>query len=326
MKLSNKELQKIYFGAYNFAETEDGYLQAFQYTAQQIAYFKKAFDFWYERCTASTSKTIEIKTNAKKISFDYKIIWKGSEDSFELMVDGLITKIYYIKDLKEEGSLSFDLTASLEGVYDNPDGMRDVIIYLPADATIVVKNFEIDGDYTPAKKGTKVLWLGDSITQGFGPLRSSQTYVCVANRVLNYDIINQGIGGYVYDKKSLLKMEGYKPEKLIVALGTNQYGCETMKDIEEYYPRLFELYGKDIPTLVITPLWRGDNMDGIPTLVKFCDKLKEILAKYPNIKVVDGFKLVPHLPEYFLDNLHPNGLGTEVYGRNLVEKIRELKF
>lgn len=326
MKLSNNELQKIYFGAYNFAETDDGYLQSFQYTAEQIAYFKEAFDFWYERCTASTSKTIEIRTNAKKISFDYKIIWKGSEDSFEAMVDGLITKIYYVKDLKDEGSLNFDLTSSLEGIYDNPDGMRDVVIYLPADATVLIKNFEIDGDFTPSKKGAKVLWLGDSITQGFGPLRSSQTYVSVANRILNYDIINQGIGGYVYDKKSLLKMEGYKPEKLIVALGTNQYGCETMKDIEEYYPRLFELYGKDIPTLVITPLWRGDNMEGIPTLVKFCDKLKEILAKYPNIKVVDGFKLVPHLPEYFLDNLHPNCLGTEVYARNLVEKIRELKF
>lgn len=326
MKLSNKDLQKIYFGAYNFTETEDGYLQAFQFTSEQIEYFKKASDFWYERCTASTSKTIEIKTNAKTISFDYKIIWKGSEDSIEAMVDGIITKIIYIKELKEEGSLTFDLTETLEGIYDNPDGMRDVVIYLPADATIVIKNFEINGDYTPAKKGSKVLWLGDSITQGFGPLRSSQTYVSVANRILNYDIINQGIGGYVYDKKSLLKMEGYKPEKLIVALGTNQYGCETMKDIEEYYPRLFELYGKDIPTLVITPLWRGDNMEGIPTLVKFCDKLKEILAKYPNIKVVDGFRLVPHLPEYFLDNLHPNGLGTEVYGRNLVEKIRELKF
>lgn len=160
MKLSNTELQKIYFGAYNFAETEDGYLQAFQYTAEQIAYFKEAFEFWYERCTASTSKTIEIRTNAKKISFDYKIIWKGSEDSFEAMVDGLITKIFYVKDLKDEGSLSFDLTASLEGVYDNPDGMRDVVIYLPADATVVIKNFEIDGDYAPAKKSGKgfVAW------------------------------------------------------------------------------------------------------------------------------------------------------------------------
>lgn len=326
MKLSNTDLQKIYFGAYNFCETDDGYLQSFQYTADQIAYFKGAFDFWYERCTASTSKTIEITTDAKKISFDYKFLWKGSDDSFELMIDGLITQIFYVKDLKESGKIEFDLDAGLDGVYGSKDGKKSVVIYLPADATIGIKNFEIDGDFTPAKKGEKVLWLGDSITQGYGPLRSSQTYVSVANRLLNYDIINQGIGGYVYDKKCLMPMPGYTPKKLIVALGTNQYGCETMKDIEEYYPRLFEVWGKNIPTLVITPLWRGDNLEGVPTLVKFADKLKDILTKYPNIKVVDGFKLVPHLPEYFLDNLHPNQLGTEVYGRNLVEKIRELGF
>ncbi len=36
--------------------------------------------------------------------------------------------------------------------------------------------------------------------------------------------------------------------------------------------------------------------------------------------------LIPRLPEYYLDNLHPNCLGTENYGRNLVEAIRRLKF
>ena len=88
------------------------------------------------------------------------------------------------------------------------------------------------GPFSPARKNEKVLWLGDSITQGFGPLRSAQTYVSVANRLLNYDIVNQGIGGYIYDKKSLMKMDGYTPDKIIVALGTNQFGCETMKDVE----------------------------------------------------------------------------------------------
>ena len=29
--MTNKELQSIYFGAYTFDETEDGWLQAFQY-------------------------------------------------------------------------------------------------------------------------------------------------------------------------------------------------------------------------------------------------------------------------------------------------------
>ncbi|HPX27344.1 MAG TPA: SGNH/GDSL hydrolase family protein [Treponemataceae bacterium] len=315
MIINNEQLKKIYFGAYLFEETDDGYLQSFQYNKAQTAYFKKTSDFFYDRCMAGSAKTLEFTTEAVKISFEYKIIWAGSQDSFELCEDGLITDIVYVKDIKEKGKISFSLE----------DGKKNVIIYLPADATVVIKNFEIDKDFVPAKKGEKVLWIGDSITQGFGPLRSAQTYVSVANRLLGYEIINQGIGGYVYDKKSLMKMEGYTPDKIIVALGTNQYGTESMQDIEEYYEELTKLY-KDIPVLCITPLWRGDNVEGIPTLIRFCTRLKSIVKKYKSVTMVDGFKLVPHLPEYFLDNLHPNQLGAEVYGRNLVKAIEELGF
>ena len=316
MILTNKELQNFYFGAYSFEERDDGYLQAFQYTKEQMEYFKGAFDFWYDRCMATTAKTIEMKTDAQKISLEYKIIWKGSEDSFELMIDGLITKIDYVKNVKEEGKLEWQL----------PAGMKNVVIYLPADATLLIRNFEIDSKAERPVKNEKVLWLGDSITQGFGPLRSAQTYVSVANRLLNYDIINQGIGGYVYDKKSLLKMPDYTPDKIIVALGTNQYGSETMKDVEEYYKSLMKVYGNEIPVLCISPLWRGDKPEDSAIFERFCNNIKKIAGSYKNVKVIDGFKLVPHLSEYYLDNLHPNCLGTETYGRNLVEEIRRIGF
>ena len=187
-----------------------------------------------------------------------------------------------------------------------------------------IKNFEIDG-YRCVTKDIKVLWLGDSITQGFGPLRSGHTYVSVANRLLNYDIINQGIGGYVYDKNILMQMGDYKPDKIIIAMGTNQFGTETMQDIEEYYERLKAIYA-DTPVLVVTPIWRGDVENGEPTLISFCNKLKAICEKYSNITIVDGFKLVPHLEEYFLDKLHPNCLGGEIYGRNLVREIEKAGF
>ena len=316
MKLTNEELKKYYYGAYSFKETDDGYLQAYQYTDAQMDYFREVSDFWYERCYASTSKTIEFITEATKVSFDYKIVWIGSLDSFEVAVDGIVTQIVYVKDIDKEGKIEFDL----------PVGSKQVIVYLPADATVVIKDFEVNAEIDKVIKNAKVLWLGDSITQGYGPLRSSCTYVSVANRILNYDIINQGIGGYVYDKKSLMKMEGYNPDKLIVSLGTNQFGCETMVDIEEYYERLFGIYGKDIPVLCIIPIWRGDVENGEPTLIKFCENLKKIVARYSNIQMVEGWKLVPHLPEYFLDNLHPNQLGAEVYGRNLVAEIQKLGF
>lgn len=317
IKLSTEELKNIYFGAYSFAETEDGYLQAFQYTQAQMDYFKRAQEFWYDRCMASTAKTLEFTTRARRISFEYRIVWQGSQDSFEAYVDGLATDIRYVKDLETEGTLCFSL----------PQGEKRVTIYLPADATVLIRGFTSDAAVErPESKTAKVLWLGDSITQGFGPLRSSCTYVSVANRLLNYDVINQGIGGYVYDKNSLMKMEGYDPDKLIVALGTNQFGTKSMKDVEEYYETLTGIYGAEKPVLCITPLWRGDVPNGLPTLTRFCENVKAIAGKYQNVKIADGFKLVPHLPEYYLDKLHPNCLGAEVYGRNLADTIRKLGF
>lgn len=316
MILTNEELKNIYFGAYEFEETSDGYLQSFQYAKEQVEYFKGAFEMWYERCTASSAKTLEFTTSASKLSFEYKFIWKCSPDSFELMVDGLITDIAYVKDIADEGTITWSL----------PEGEKDVVIYLPSDATVLIRNFTIDADVKRAVKKEKVLWLGDSITQGYGPLRSSHTYVSVANRILNYDILNQGIGGYIYDKNSLMKMEGYTPDKIIVALGTNQYGDETMTAVEEYYERLIGIYGNEIPILCVTPLWRGDSEDGIPTLIAYCEKIKKIVSQYKNIRVIEGMKLVPHLSEYFLDNLHPNCLGCEWYGRNLVKEIQKMGF
>jgi lysophospholipase L1-like esterase len=316
MILTNDELKKIYFGAYFFEEKEGGYLQAFQYSQKQMDYFNEAFDFWYDRCMASTAKTFEFSTSAEEISFDYKILWKGSDDSFELMIDGLITNIEYVKDLKIEGKITWKL----------PSGQKNVVIYLPVDATVLVKDFAIDADYVPAVKGPKVLWLGDSITQGYGPLRSSCSYVSVANRLLGYDILNQGIGGYVYDKKSLMKMNGYDPEKIIVAMGTNQYGDKDMSVVEEYYETLTGIYGNDIPILCVSPIWRGDHIDELPVFYKFCEDVKKIASSYKNVTVIDGLTLVPHLSEYYLDNLHPNPLGAEIYGRNLVEIIRKTGF
>jgi len=315
MRLSNEQLKSIYFGALRFEETGDGWLQAFQYTQSQMDYFKRTSDFWYERCSSSNAKTFELTTSATKISFGYKIIWKGTDDTVELYADGLAEKIYYVKDMNEEGRLSFELK----------EGEKQIIIYLPADAALLVRDFEINADYAPAKKGERVLWIGDSITQGFGTFRSSHIYVSVANRILNYDIVNQGIGGYIYDKNTMVPMEGYMPDKIIISMGTNQFGAETMDDVEDYYKCLKEVYG-DTPVLCISPIWRGDHPEGFETLERFCENVRRIAAQYPNITVVDGFRMVPHLGEYFIDRLHPNSLGAELYGRNLVEVIKETGF
>ncbi len=317
MILSSEQLKSIVFGAYYFWETDDGYLHPIQHTEKQVEYFKNLLEFYYVRSIAGNAKTIEFSTTATEISFDYKIPWFGGLDTVELMVDGIIIQKIDAEALKSGSNIAFTL----------PEGEKQVVIYLPTDAQMVIKNFSINAPFKPAQKGDKVLWIGDSITQGYGPHRSACTYVSVANRLLNYDIVNQGIGGYYYDKNSLDKMAGYQPDKIIIALGTNQYSDpEAPRKVTEYYELLHELYG-DTPVLCITPLWRPDLKDeNYEAFVAFCGKIAEICKQYDNITVVDGLKLIPHLNDYIFDNVHPNALGCEVYGRNLVEEIRKIGF
>lgn len=311
--LENDELKKIYFGVYEFVEYGDGYLKANQYSKAQMDYFRGAFDFWFERCDASTAKTIECITDATKISFDYRFLWRGSEDTIELFIDGLAYTIIYVRDLEQEGNISLEL----------PGGRHEAVIYLPADATLLIRNFMINSSYEIPEKKKKILWLGDSITQGFGPLRSAETFVSIVNRTLKCDVINQGIGGYIYDKKSLMPMEGYTPDLIVVSLGTNQYKTESMADVEEYYETLEAVYGSTLPIICISPIWRGDQPEDIEIFYSFCKKVCEIAGRYPNVSVIDGLTLVPHLKEYYLDNLHPNCLGTETYAANLVKELKK---
>ena len=319
MKMNNAVLKNYYFGAYEFGETEDGYLQAFQYSKPQIDYFKRVEQYWYDRCTASTAKTLEFITQSTEFSFEYRIIWQGSFDTFELFADGECVAVYRVEELAKEGTLKFHIPGEMQ--------KRHVIIYLPVDATVLIRNFICNGSVQPPVKTKKVLMLGDSITQGFGPLRSSGTFVSVANRELNFDILNQGIAGYVYDKGSLMKMGDYNPDWIIVALGTNQYFAKSIKPVESYYERLFEIYGNDIPTLVITPVWRNDfeNEKERETFFTFCNAIKAICKRYRNITVIDGFDLVPHSEEYYIDSLHPNEKGAALYGHNLADFIRNLQ-
>ena len=45
-------------------DAEGGYLKANQYSRPQMDYFSTAFEMWYERCDASTAKTLEFTTDA----------------------------------------------------------------------------------------------------------------------------------------------------------------------------------------------------------------------------------------------------------------------
>jgi hypothetical protein len=171
------------------------------------------------------------------------------------------------------------------------------------------------------------LIIGDSITQGAGPSIASLAYANALSRELGYNVLAQGIGGYRYEPNDVMAVDGFIPDKIIVALGTNWYDVESYDyelNVIEFYKRLNETFPK-IPVLSITPLWRG-NVEDWERFMWCIDKIKNVCAEYDNIKVVDGFTLVPNTNECFSDKVHPNAFGSIMYSTNLIKAIKKLKF
>lgn len=314
MKLSNQTFSKLIKGAYQF-KTQEGYLSFRHFDDAQLEYLKFN-DFFGLRSTFSSSVTAEFITDAEEISFDFKVFGAGSLDTVDVYADNFAVCRKHLKDIGNKGHISFTL----------PEGKKHIKVYFPADANMGVKNFRIDGSWRKSnKKSPKLLCIGDSITQGYGSLITGLTYVNVANRILGYDVLNQGIGGYYYDAGMLTPMEGYSPDKILLAMGTNQYhAADKEEKIVGFFKKFREVY-PDIPTLVITPLWRGNAPERLHELVETANIIRREAEKSENIRIVDGFGILPHLPEYYMpDLLHPNALGMQIMGEAVAEHIKHI--
>ena len=199
-------------------------------------------------------------------------------------------------------------------------------MYFPTDVEIRLKNFRLNGTWEPVlPEKERVLWIGDSITQGVGSFMGSETFVNIVGRKLKYESLNQGIGGYGYIDRALKPLEYFRPTKIVVALGTNDRS-EGLKERTEAFYRKLNACFCGLPVLAITPIWRGDDAKKCEELKKIAEMTESVCRAYPNVRLVNGFGLVPPIPYCFWDNLHPNAWGMEKYADNLIEKIKEIKF
>jgi lysophospholipase L1-like esterase len=318
MKLSHNSIAKLVHGALRVEKLDKGYTGFYRFSKGQEELLKTKRDaFLYERVCLSSGVTLEFVTDAKFVTFDYRIPVSFSNDSIDVYINGVLRFVYKTQDLGKNGTLEFMLV-----------GEKNLVeIYFPIDSEVNIKNLVIAGKYKSVKKRTPVLWFGDSITQGYGSNLTSFCYQRVANMALKYEVLNQGIGGYWYDEEFVQEMQGYYPKKIIISLGTNQFrSADYFERVKKFYDNLTMLY-PNVSTLAILPIWRDDlELKDTENLFKTNIKIQEIISNYKQVQIVDGFTLVPHVDEMFLDKLHPNALGSKMYGDNLVKAIKNLKF
>lgn len=205
----------------------------------------------------------------------------------------------------------------------------------------------------------RLLFLGDSITQGSGASCLHECYVSVVGRKLGCEAVNYGIGGtriakqkkctvpHVWDMDFQLRAgEMYKEaDRVFVFGGTNDYGHGDsllgeydVKDPYTFYggvrnlvEKLAQLYGKE-KLCFILPLRRYNDekvarANGAP-LAAYVAILKEVLEKQ-GVDYIDlyenGFAkpLVNTGDEWTVDGLHPNDRGHEFVADKICEYVRK---
>ena len=264
--------------------------------------------------------TLDLVTDASSFSFTYAVNPGGTGHSFDLFLDGVM--VTHAPCAKACDTLSLSL----------PEGEHRVTVYFPHHSVceIVEVALEDGATLSPAPApALRILFVGDSITHGSTSAFASMTYAHQVARLLNAEIVNQGISGAVFNPFAVDDQLSAEPDMVVLAFGTNDWSLTTrgifVGAANGQLARLRDKY-PNIPIISLLPLWRADHTR--ITAVGSFEDMREILraaAERFDVTVIDGLELVPHVTSVFADNrLHPNAFGFQVDAEELAKRLAKI--
>jgi Lysophospholipase L1 and related esterases len=325
MELCLAQLKSITNGAIDVTE-ENGEYRFHRFTEKQTKEYGVKENLKI-RCACPAGVSLDFETDSDFFQVQYSLKFSTGRPFFHFD--------FYVNDIFT-ASIGEDPLVNREGTvcYQFPKEFgktKRVTIYLPQLYELTLSNISLSNGsrITPAQQKSKKLFcLGDSITQGMEAKYPSNTYPVQLARYLNAELLNQGVGGYIFNHESLDKDLPYSPDLITVAYGTNDWSSlpsaeALLTNVTAYFKTLCAIY-PTVPIYAITPLWRSNLHDIRPagTFEQVGNTMRTVCEKYPNIKVVDGMKLVPNMSLYLNDKtIHPNDLGFLHYAFQLSKAI-----
>ena len=332
MQLHSQELISLIKGTIFISNEADGWMSLSRFTENQSEYYlEKTPDTLYPKTRATAGMKFDFFTDAKEFSFDYRVFSASSRTfySVDLYIDGIFCDELYVMNFlrKKSGTASFTL----------PDGSHRITAYLPNLMRMDIRNVRLTGASfaKPVASKMKILCLGDSITQGYDAYHSSLSYTNRLSQMLDAEILNQAVGGEVFDAKILDQILPFEANLITVAYGTNDWAIRESKErfldeAERFFKTIKENYPKQ-KIVYISPIWRGDFQKPFGTeatpVGAFDTSVAALqaLAKENGLFVIDGMALTPHHSDFFADQiLHPNDLGFGFYADNLLKELQKL--
>ena len=219
--------------------------------------------------------------------------------------------------------------APAEGIMQLP-GMGDthhVRVWLPCLRGCTLRSVMGNGSLVePVKKRRDLLVLGDSIAQGFVVDDPALAWPTLLAAGLGLDVVNQGVGGQVFQPGTLYGLAPtIDPAVIVVALGAN-YRYEpcrerlVTRDVRSFLEQVARLW-EDVPTWVATPLWHDE--DAWPSHRMSCFEVVPRLiraqaSRFGGMRVVDGAGLLDPDAALMADGFeHPGPAGSRQVARRL---------
>ena len=176
-----------------------------------------------------------------------------------------------------------------------------VTVWLPCLSPCAVRHVHGDGTYIAHVASRPLLLvLGDSISQGFVGGDPALLWPTRLARELDLDLLNQGVGGQVFQPGSLAGLSAVvAPARIVVELGANyRYEpCQPSRVEPQIKAFLNEVSSRwpEVPVSVITPL---HHLEGVyPTHARSCfDQVPQMMAQETNrhqqMTLIDGRTLL----------------------------------
>jgi lysophospholipase L1-like esterase len=353
--LEKDELITCVLNSVQVIEDEEGYLSFLRFTDKQMAVYEPNA-LYRPMSQCSSGICLSLETNADELTFECRTAELNPKVLVEIKGEMTFGQVFQlltdtVKKVNQAGSKLdiiqfFDLyvdgayqsavrlgSGNLTFTIPNPDHQWvHVKIYFPLYKPLCIRNVSINGEWRPASEKRPVLYaFGDSITQGFISGRPSFCYVAQLAELLGVDAVNQGIGGAMYDPHILDDYENLAtPDLITIAYGTNDWRNNPDFDditarVTGFYERLSQLY-PDVPTYVLTPIWRDDLADTMPsgTFSGVIELIRQTADAYPQIRLIDGLAVSPHNPTCFADGfLHPNIMGFSYMAPRLYKAMQD---
>ena len=317
MRLTFEQIKSVTVGSVRTELLADGIHFAKCTEKQENAWYKKS-EGLFNNSRATTGVRLDFHTDSKTITFK-----RVSGGKFEVKVDGLTSAMYCFDEV---GVVTHNICAPL----GNKNAEHRVTLILPSHGSPgVLEYIELDdGSYIkPHKFDCKMLFIGDSITQGWASSFDSYSYAYRVSDFFNAESVIQGIGGAYYNEDSFDHID-FDPDTVFVSYGTNDFGhYKTYEDFKAHCHAHLKLIAdeyKDKKIFVISPIWRGRREGKVMGTFEGCRQIVIDEAESFGLIHIDGLTLVPPLPSLFEDEyLHPNDNGFSFYAENLIKTIKD---